>query len=168
MSPGRITAMIDLLKTLLNKKGSGGARQPAKQAGAFEDQELQVATCVLLLEIAHADDEFLPAEEQKIEALMKSHFNLTEETVRTIKEAAEQERIQSIDLYQFARVLKEQYAADQKEKIVEMLWSIIYTDATLDKHEDYLVHKLATLLGLSHRQLIDAKVKTLKTIRAET
>jgi len=157
--------MIDLLKSILNKKGSGS--QPAKRPGAFKEQELEVATCVLLLEIAHADDEFLPAEEQKIESLMKNHFNLTEETFAKTKEAAEQERVRSIDLYRFARSLKEQYAPGQKEKIVEMLWSIIYTDATLDKHEDYLVHKLATLLGLSHRQLIDAKVKVLKTNRAE-
>lgn len=157
--------MINLLKSILNKKGSGS--QPAKQPGAFKEQELEVATCVLLLEIAHADDEFLPAEEQKIESLMKNHFNLTDETFGKIKEAAEQERVRSIDLYRFARALKEQYAQDQKEKIVEMLWGIIYADATLDKHEDYLVHKLATLLGLSHRQLIDAKVKILKTNRAE-
>ena len=158
--------MIDLLKALLNKKEKAG--QPARQAAAPGEQELQVATCALLLEIAHADDEFLPAEEQNIKALLQRHFNLSAATVSSIKEAAEQERSRSIDLYRFARVLKERYATEQKEKIVEMLWSIIYTDATLDQHEDYLVHKLATLLGLEHRQLIDAKLRVLKAGRTET
>jgi uncharacterized tellurite resistance protein B-like protein len=152
--------MIDVLKSLLKKREVSG--QFARQAGVPGEQELQVATCVLLLEIAHADDEFLPAEEQKIEALMKSHFNLPEATVGDIRQAAERERNRSIDLYRFARALKQQYTTEQKEKIVEMLWSIIYTDAALDKHEDYLIHKLATLLGLDHRQLIDAKLKVLK------
>ena len=42
-----------------------------------------------------------------------------------------------------------------------MVWEIIYTDGILDKHEDYLVHKLANLLRLSHEQLIEAKLKVL-------
>jgi hypothetical protein len=32
----------------------------------------------------------------------------------------------------------------------------------MDKHEDYSVHKLAKLLHLSHQQLIEAKLKTLR------
>ena len=40
-----------------------------------------------------------------------------------------------------------------------MVWKIAYADGRLDKHEDYLVHKLAKLLRLTHNQLIDAKLK---------
>jgi uncharacterized tellurite resistance protein B-like protein len=39
----------------------------------------------------------------------------------------------------------------------------VYADGKLDKHEDYLVHKLANLLRLTHKQLIEAKLKVKKS-----
>ena len=129
--------------------------------GSSADRELQIATCALLLEIAHADNEFLPEEAQKIEELMRAHFALSEEAFLEIKKLSEIKLKGSIDLWQFTKTIKEQYSRQQKEKIIEMLWAVIYTDDTLDAHEDNLVHKLATLLNLDHRQLIDAKMKIL-------
>ncbi len=43
--------------------------------------------------------------------------------------------------------------------MVELVWDIAYADGSLDRHEDYFVHKLANLLRLTHRQLIDAKLR---------
>jgi len=43
-----------------------------------------------------------------------------------------------------------------------MVWDVVYADGKLDKHEDYLVHKLAALLRLTHKQLIEAKLKVKK------
>jgi hypothetical protein len=34
----------------------------------------------------------------------------------------------------------------------------------LDKYEDYLVRQLATLLGLAHEEMIEAKVRVLDEI----
>ncbi len=135
-------------------------------AGLSPEKELQIATCALLLEIAHTDGEFLPEEERKIEAIMREHFSLSEEAFRDIKKLSETQRKGSIDLWHFAKTIKEHYSYPQREKIVEMLWSVIYTDDTLDAHEDYLVHKLATVLHLDHRSLIDAKMQVLRKKRA--
>ena len=67
----------------------------------------------------------------------------------------------SIDLWQFAKTIKEQYSYEEKAAIIEMLWEVIYADDSLHAHEDYLVHKLAQGLNLDHGRLIDAKVKIL-------
>ena len=125
------------------------------------DRELQIATCALLLEIAHADNEFSPAEEQKIEQLMREHFTLSEEAFLEIKKLTGKKLKDSIDLWHFAKTIKEQYSYKKRGGIIEMLWAVIYTDDSLDAHEDYLVHKLATVLNLNHRELIDAKIKIL-------
>ena len=50
-------------------------------------------------------------------------------------------------------------ALEEKLRLIETIWKIAYTDGKLDKHEDYLVHKLAKLLRLTHKQLIEAKIK---------
>ncbi len=42
-----------------------------------------------------------------------------------------------------------------------MLWAVIYADDSLNAHEDYLVHKLATVLNIDQGKLIDAKLKIL-------
>jgi uncharacterized tellurite resistance protein B-like protein len=142
----------------------GALREPGCADGgrsSSPERELQIATCALLLEIAHADNEFSPAEELKIEQLMREHFTLTEEVFLEIKKQSEQERKGSIDLWHFAKIIKEQYSYVQKETIIEMLWAVIYTDDVLDAHEDYLAHKLATVLNLDHRALIDAKMRVL-------
>jgi uncharacterized tellurite resistance protein B-like protein len=75
--------------------------------------------------------------------------------------AAEAELEQSVDYWQFARLINANYSMDEKVAMIEMLWRIVFIDGRLDKHEDYLMHKLARLLRLHHKQLIDAKMKVL-------
>src|SRR3989338_8890693 len=48
------------------------------------------------------------------------------------------------------------YFSEEKIKVIETVWKVVYADGKLDMHEDYLVHKLSKLLKLSHKQLIDA------------
>ena len=50
----------------------------------------------------------------------------------------------------------------QGEKVAGGVYEISERDLKLlDKHEDYLVHSLAKMLNLSHRELIDAKLRVL-------
>ena len=46
--------------------------------------------------------------------------------------------------------------------MLEAVWRVVYADGRIDKHEDYLVHQLANLLRLRHKELIDAKIRTKK------
>ena len=150
--------MLNIFKELLKK---GGADSD-KEKDHSPEKELQVATCALLLEMAHADDEFAPEEEKQIEDLMRSHFDLPQETFNEIKELSDKQRAESIDLWHFAKIIKDNYSVAEKEKVIEMIWTVVYADNNLDDHEDYLVHQLAQILNLEHKQLIDAKVKVLK------
>jgi uncharacterized tellurite resistance protein B-like protein len=43
--------------------------------------------------------------------------------------------------------------------MVERFWKIIYVDGIFDQFEDYMVHKLARMLRLTHDELISAKLK---------
>ena len=152
--------MLDLIKSILNKASPENRNESAPQE--VTEKELHIATCAILLEIAHADDEFSGDEEKRIVALMEENFDLSPDIVHEIKEISAVKREKSIDLWQFTKIIKDNYSGEQKEKIIEMIWGVIYADGHLDQHEDYLAHKLATLLGLNHRQLIDAKVKVVR------
>ena len=74
---------------------------------------------------------------------------------------AELELAESVDLWQFARLINENYSNDEKIEIIETLWRVVYVDGKMDEHEHYLMGKLKNLLRLSQDQLIEAKLKVL-------
>jgi uncharacterized tellurite resistance protein B-like protein len=150
--------MFDLLRKML----SGGPVAEPQQ----EHQRVRVATCVLLLEMAHADEEFHHMEELLIRDLLQRKFDLSAECAAELIEFAQQQRQESLDLHQFARQINADFTIEEKVEVMEVVWRIVYADGVLDQHEDYLVRKIATLLRLSHRQMIEAKVKVLDEVRA--
>jgi uncharacterized tellurite resistance protein B-like protein len=122
-------------------------------------ERIQVATCALLLEVANSDDEFSDIERDNIVQILEKDFELSDEYAKELMELSDKEREESIDLWQFTNLVNEHYSIEEKIKIIEMVWKVIYADGKLDKYEDHLAHKLSNLLKLTHKQLIDAKLK---------
>jgi len=119
---------------------------------------LKVATCVLLLEVAHADDEFSDDEQTKIDEVIARRFNLDENQTRELLSLAEEQRRQKDDLYQFSRLINENYSQPRKLAILDLLWEVVFSDGVLEAHEDALMHKMGTLLGVRHEELMAVKV----------
>lgn len=147
--------MIDLVKKFFDRHTedlpNGNKRE--------RPHDIQMATCALLLEMANMDDEFTDSERENIILILKNSYNLPDEDVTALIEATEEELKGSIDLWRFTTLINKNYSIEEKIQIIEMVWKIAYADGTLNKHEDYLVHKMAKLLRLTHKQLIDAKLK---------
>ncbi|RJP26349.1 MAG: TerB family tellurite resistance protein [Candidatus Abyssobacteria bacterium SURF_5] len=133
------------------------------QRAAQEDTETRVrlATCVLLLAVAHSDDRFNEAEEDRIVEVLKEDFRLSEEYVSELIELAHQERKESVDLFRFTKVINSAYNPEEKLQVVQTLWKVVYADDRLHSLEDNLIHRLSRMLNLSHHQLIEAKKKVM-------
>ena len=123
--------------------------------------DLKMAVCALFVEMARIDESFSADEMAAVIAILQDKYGLSPENATAMIAAAEAELERSVDYWQFARLINANYSMDEKVAIIEMLWRIVYIDGHLDKHEDYLMHKLARLLRLHHKQLIDAKKKVL-------
>ncbi|TKJ39104.1 hypothetical protein CEE37_11835 [candidate division LCP-89 bacterium B3_LCP] len=128
--------------------------------------DLTLSLCVMLLEIAQADDEFTPDERTHVVRTLQERFSLSETETHELIEEAQGTREESLDLWQFTNKLNQEFDRGQKLLIMEEIWRVIYADGTLDSHEDYLVRKLSNLLNLSHKEMINAKLKVLKEIRS--
>lgn len=152
--------MIDLMKRLLGVQEQGKTPNDEKT----RHRRALVATIALLFEMAHIDGEFSEDERQRIVSILKSDYGLRASEIEAIMKAAEKEVEESIDLWQFTSLINQYYSEDEKVRIIETVWRVIFTDGRLDKHEDYLVHNLADLLRLDHSQLIDAKLKAKEII----
>ena len=118
---------------------------------------MQVAACALLLELAHADGEFSESERSHIEEALRRHFALDEATTRELLTLAATERQQSVDHFQFTRLINDQYDLSQKMVLAEVMWGVILADGSIAEHEAYLVRKLANLLNLEPGYLAQAR-----------
>jgi uncharacterized tellurite resistance protein B-like protein len=147
--------MIDLVKKIFGKTTT---ETPMGQEGE-RSRDISVATCALLIEMSNIDGEFSESERESIISVLKKNYDLSDEDAIALIEASSEEVKGSIDLWQFTNLINQNYSMEEKLRIIETVWRIAYTDGKLDKHEDYLVHKLAKLLRLTHKQLIEAKLK---------
>lgn len=148
--------MIGKLKKFF---GEGGERSVDKKETTVH--RIRIATCALLLEMAAIDGRFSESEKESIISILRNDYDLSDEHATALMGAAEEELKRSIDLWHFTNLINQNYSKDEKIQIIETVWKVVYADGRLDKHEDYLVHKLAQLLRLSHKELIEAKLKVI-------
>lgn len=151
--------MIEALKRIFSKTAvDGGVDQKTASA-----HDVSVAVCALCVEVARIDNTFTPKELDTLLAILKEKYNLSDEHADALIAEADKELEESVDLWQFARAINDNYRIEEKIEIIEMLWRIVFVDKKMDEHEHYLMNKLSNLLGLSHKQLIDAKLKVLRS-----
>jgi uncharacterized tellurite resistance protein B-like protein len=144
--------MLDLIKKMMgNKRGD-------KKLTGVNGQDAQVALCVLLLEAAHIDGECSADEMEHVIATLTDRFGAARQDIDSLIEAGYSERDEAIDLFRFTRYMNSNYSKEEKIAVMESVWRVIHTDGRLEAHEDHFAHKLANLLRLTHKELINAKV----------
>lgn len=110
--------MLRTLRELI----TGQAAAPLTSTPASRPPEIQVAAAALLVQLAHADGEFSPAERAQVEAALVRHFNLDPATIAEIVSLAEHEQKQSIDDFRFTRVIREHFDVGQRMVLAEIMW----------------------------------------------
>ena len=150
---------------LLHRFKDGFSSQPQQQRPAHPP--LQLATAAVLLEIAHADGEFTPAEDGDVASYLGRAFSLDDEAVHELMRTADEIRTRTIDHFALTNYIRQNTSLGERIEIVKMMWRIVYADDRLTDYENYLVRKLADLLGLEHHVMIDAKVAVLAERRGE-
>lgn len=150
--------MLDALRRALQRRPPTDAPVPDAAAAQSVD-ELHVAACALLLEVAHIDGSFDPVEQQRLEHALQRHFGLDRAGVDVLVAAAEADRRESVDHFRYTRQLVAGYDLGQKMLLAEIMWEIILADGEVTDHEAWLVRKLAHLLDLEPGYLSEARKK---------
>jgi uncharacterized tellurite resistance protein B-like protein len=152
-----VSAMLEDIRRFVRERVIGD-RKPAADAGPTgAARRVQLAACALLLELAHADGEFSPEERAHIERTLVHHFGLDATTGAELFRLAEAERAESLDHYQFTRLIAAEYDLGQKMVLAEVMWGVILADGKLSDHETHLVRKLASLMQLEPAYLAQAR-----------
>ena len=120
-------------------------------------KNFQTKICALLIHAAKIDEEYTDKEEKIIEKTLIELGMDEEDTSKIIKEAKKIEE-NSNQILDFTREVKNLSEKD-KIKIVESLWSIIYSNKDADIYETNLMRRLAGLLYIDNKTMGDIKEK---------
>lgn len=117
----------------------------------LEDTDCRLATAALLTRVATVDSEMSEARREKLHAVLKSCFGLDDlTTVELIHDATAADR-SAVDLYHFTRQLNDALDNEGRQRIVKMMWQVIYVDERVNEFES------TDLLGVSSRQRIELR-----------
>ena len=119
-----------------------------------------IKVCALLIHAAKIDENYSENEEEIIKKTLLELGSLKEDLLETIKEAKiiENNSNQILDFTKEVKNLPEQ----DKIKIIEALWSIIYSNKDADIYEANLMRRLAGLLYIDKNTMGNIKIKTKK------
>lgn len=118
----------------------------------------QLATAALLMEISRADREIHSSERETVTRAIQRTFDLDEDETRTLVTLAEKEAEEATSLYDFTRLINENFDDRQKQRVVEMLWQVAFADGDADNYEEHLIRRIADLIHVPHRGFIRAKL----------
>lgn len=149
--------MLSVLKKFLFEE----EQQPnysEQETDKADDKKLQVAACALFIELAKADGKFTDEERSFIIQQMKQCFNIDDEYAKELMELAEQRVKDSVSIYEFTGEINERFTQEQKEKLIENLWRLVFADEKMHTYEDHLMKKVSLTLNIEHKKLIEKKL----------
>ena len=114
-----------------------------------------VKTCALLIHAAKIDENYTENEEEIIKETLLE-LGATEENITQIIKDAKSTEENSNQILDFTREVKN-LAETDKIKIIEALWSIIYSNNEADIYETNLMRRLAGLLYIDSSTMGDIK-----------
>jgi uncharacterized tellurite resistance protein B-like protein len=151
--------MLNALREIF-RKVSASDEQPH-----FDPDDERLALAALMIHCMSIDGAISETERDKLRAVLTNSFGLAGADLDLLIAdaiAAEQE---AVDLYRFTSVLKRQLSVDQRIRVVENLWEMVFADGESHEFEENLVWRVAELLSVSREDRI-AKRRTVAENRS--
>ena len=89
--------------------------------------------------------------------LLARRFELEPAEAASLAKAAENADAEAVDLYGFTSVLKRTLDEPDRERIIEMMWKLVYADGSVHEFEDNAVWRVAELLAVPSQTRIRLK-----------
>ncbi len=149
--------MFKSLKQFYNEK----IRPETEGVSSIEvnERSLRLATAALLIEVTRADNKTKEEEILMVISALRETFEISKEETTELIHMANEESDGSVSVYQFTHLIDKGFTYDQKSRIIELLWRVVYADNEMEKHEEYTVRKIAGLLHITHNDYIKTKHK---------
>jgi len=144
--------------------------KPYQDTPLFDVGSLEgfISLGILLRAVAEADDNFLPAEEEKVREVLTAYGDISLQDLPIVLRAIEEAAINRIDLYSFASEMGTNLLYEAKLGIITNLFRIASVDMDLAHDEHEMIRKVAGLLKMEHGDFINMKIKVKKEFGMDT
>ncbi|MBS83455.1 MAG: hypothetical protein CMD65_04890 [Gammaproteobacteria bacterium] len=150
---------MKFLDSLLSKIVSTSNKNITTEIKNSFNDHIELATCILMIEVARSDENFDDIEKEKILSIAKNNFNLNDDQTRLLIHLADKKNQEMISLYEWTSKINESCEYSEKKRVIEFLWDVAFADNIIDKYEDHSIRKIADLLYIKHQDFIKAKLK---------
>ena len=128
-------------------------------------EEIISATC-LLFSVANADEILEDKEVESIKEIIIDFFQLEDyNNIKKTLDAAKEKFDNSIDIFEFSRVLNDQWDYQDKIDFICCTFEVAYCDGELHYIEENIIKKIATILNVNFQDLIKAKMEIKKYLK---
>lgn len=148
--------MIKSIKSFFEKKLANSTEEETR-AAIVSKTELSCAA--LMIEVMNSDHELDEREAEEFVRVLQQSLHIKPEDLGELVELAKAEAKQATSLYEFTKLINNNYDYAQKLLLIENMWRIAFSDEKLDKYEDHLIRKTSELIYVSHRDFIKSKLK---------
>lgn len=114
----------------------------------FDESDYRVAAAALLVHAMTVDGAIAAAERDKLRAVLASGFDLTDEDTKRLIAAATDAEAAEDNWTSFADVLAHRLDPAGRQRIVEMMWTVVLADGQAHELEEAVVERAAELLGV--------------------
>lgn len=143
--------MLDAIRAFLSEMSGPDV---TKQ---FGEDDYRLAAAALLFHAIAVDSVVSQLERDKLAEVLMRRYHLDREGVRKLIADAEAADNEAIDLYGFTHILKKHLDAAGRERIIELMWTVVYADGSVHEFEDNVIWRVAELLGVSSQDRIRLK-----------
>ena len=119
------------------------------------DEDIFSKVASLLIHIAKIDQNYTTKEKEIVSKTILE-LGAKKENIENIISIAEKNESNANQILDFTKEVKNMEEED-KEKIIEALWTVVYSDGNSDMYEENLMRRLTGLLYLNKKKVVDIK-----------
>ena len=123
-----------------------------------DSKEIILASTCLLLSIADADNNIDDKELSIIDEIIQDFFNVNKEDTNTIINNAKKSLLESTDYFSFGKILNESFSITDKVDFLSCIFEVAYSDGEYHYLEEHMIKKIANILHIENKDLVDVKM----------
>ena len=123
-----------------------------------DSKEIILASTCLLLSIAHADENIEETESQIIDEILQDFFSINQKQAKETMALAEEELKKSTDYFSYGNKLNEAFSLTDKIDFLSCIFEVAYSDGEYHYMEEHMIKKIAHMLNIENKDLINVKM----------
>ena len=142
------------MKNIFSKFFKKETEQPEKETDKV------ISACIsLMIEVSMADQSIDDEEIESLKRTLSEKFDIESSEIENLIIEGKETQKESTSLYDFTRVINDDFSFEEKFKLIESMWEIAFADGNIDKYEEYVIRKVSDLIYISNDDFIKAKLE---------